>query len=155
MKLSPPLALCLMAILMVSCDNNTSETAVQPRRNPLVGTWKLISATLVEKGDTTTTDYTKERSFIKIINETHFAFLNHDLNRDSTAVFGAGGGTYSLSDSTYTEHLEYCNARNWEGNDFTFNVVITGDTLVQSGVEKIESEGIERMNSEKYVRLNP
>ena len=121
----------------------------------IAGTWQLITGTVIEKGDTTVTDYTKDISFIKIINETHFAFLQHDLKKgqDSGAVFVAGGGSYSLSDSSYTEHLEYCSARNWEGNDFKFAISIKGDTLIQRGVEKVESAGVDRINIEKYVRV--
>jgi hypothetical protein len=101
------------------------------------------------------TDYRKNISFIKIINDTHFAFLQHDLKKgqDSDAVFVSGGGRYSLSDSLYTEHLEYCNARNWEGNDFKFTISIKADTLIQTGVEKVESAGVNRINIEKYIRV--
>jgi hypothetical protein len=79
----------------------------------------------------------------------------HDLNKgkDSTAAYSSGGGSYTLKDSTYTEHLEYCTAREWEGNDFTFTMTIKGDTLIQRGVEIIESEGINRLNIEKYLRV--
>lgn len=88
--------------------------------------------------------------------DTHFAFLQHDLKKgeDSSAVFVAGGGRYSLTGTTYTEHLEYCSARNWEGNDFSFNISIKGDTLIQRGVEKIENLGVNRVNIEKYVRVS-
>jgi hypothetical protein len=139
----------------LSCNTKVDDAATEPSVNPINGTWKLLSATVIEKGDTTVTDYTKDRSFIKIINDSHFAFIQHDLNKgkdSATAVFSAGAGTYSLKDSLYTERLEYCNAREWEGHDFTFTISISNDTLVQSGVEKIVSEGIERINTEKYVR---
>jgi hypothetical protein len=101
------------------------------------------------------TDYTKDVSFIKIINPTHFSFIQHDLGKgkDSVAVFSAGAGAYTLKDSTYTERLEYCSAREWEGNDFTFTVTIKDDTLIQRGVEKVEAAGVDRINIEKYVRL--
>ena len=110
---------------------------------------------MIEKGDTVVTDYTKNISFLKIINDTHFAFLQHDLNKgkDSTAVFVSGGGNYSLTDSLYIEHLEYCSARDWEGNDFTFTIAIKDDTLIQSGIEKVESAGVNRVNIEKYIRV--
>ena len=138
-----------------SCTTKTSQDVSKPDIAPIAGTWKLITGTLIEKGDTTVTDYTKNISFIKIINDTHFAFLQHDLNKgkDSAAVFVSGGGKYSLTDSSYTEHLEYCTAREWEGHDFTFSVTIKNDTLIQSGVEKVESAGIDRINIEKYVRV--
>lgn len=116
----------------------------------------MLSGTLIEKGDTTVTDYTKKLSFIKIINASHFAFLNHDVDKgkdSATAAFGAGGGSYTLKDSVYTEHLEYCNARQWEGNDFTFTITIQNDTLIQTGIEKVESAGVNRLNIEKYVRM--
>ena len=120
------------------------------------GTWQLIKGTLIENRDTIVTDYTRNISFIKIINSTHFAFLEHDLRngQDSSAVFVSGGGRYSLNDSCiYTEHLEYCSARNWEGNDFKFTISITADTLIQTGIEKVENAGVSRLNTERYVRL--
>jgi len=146
----------IFLLTVFACSEKAEPTVPPATSNPLVGTWKLLTGTLVEKGDTTLTDYTQKLSFIKIINETHFAFLLHDLNggKDSTAaVFSAGGGTYILKDSTYTEHLEYCNDRAWEGHDFPFTVTIIGDTLVQRGVEKVEAQGIERLNIERYVRM--
>ncbi len=140
---------------MFSCDTKVEKPSVEPVLNPITGTWKLLTATIIEKADTIVTDYTKNVSFIKIINDSHFAFIQHDLNKgkDSAAVFSAGAGTYVLKDSLYTEHLEYCNAREWEEHDFTFTVTVSNDTLVQSGIEKIESEGINRINTEKYVRV--
>lgn len=150
-------ALLMTGLVLAACSNNNSEAlpATQKKVLPITGTWQLISGTTIEKNDTTVTYYTKERSFIKIINDTHFAFLKHDLNKgkDSTASFGAGGGTYTLRDSVYTEQLEYCNDRQWEGNNFTFAVTIQNDTLVQSGIEKVERAGINRINIEKYVRV--
>jgi len=141
--------------LLLSCGAATEEKASKPIAMPITGTWKLLTGTLIEKGDTTVTDYTKNTSFIKIINDSHFAFLQHDLTKgkDSAAVFVAGGGRYSFSDSLYTEHLEYCSAREWEGNDFPFTITINGDTLVQRGIEKIESAGVNRINIEKYTRV--
>jgi Lipocalin-like domain len=122
---------------------------------PIEGTWQLISGTIVENGDTTVTDYTRDQRMIKIINATHFSFLNHDLSKgkDSSAVFAAGGGRYTLSGDQYTEHLEYCSYREWEGNTFPFTLTIQGDTLTQRGVEKIENLGVERLNIEKYKRI--
>ncbi|MCF0073933.1 hypothetical protein LZD49_25860 [Dyadobacter sp. CY261] len=144
-----------LAVLMSACDRTASGTKEASAATPLQGTWKLLSGTLIEKGDTTVTDYTQRVSFIKIINDSHFAFLQHDLNKgkDSTASFSAGGGTYTLKDSAYTEKLEYCNAREWEGNEFHFTISIQNDTLVQRGVEKVEAAGVERLNIEKYVRV--
>jgi hypothetical protein len=142
------------SLLFMACRQKADEASKQSSL-PLTGTWRLLTGTTIEKGDTVVTDYTKNLSFIKIINDTHFAFLQHDLNKgkDSVATFVAGGGSYSLNDSSYTEHLEYCSAREWEGNDFSFTISIKNDTLIQSGVEKLESAGVDRINIEKYVRV--
>jgi hypothetical protein len=142
----------VILFVLMSCQEAPKEKTT----NNIIGTWKLLTGTLIEKGDTIITDYTKDKSFIKIINDSHFAFTLHDLDKgkDSvTATFSAGSGKYSFDGKNYTEHLEYCSAREWEGHDFPFTVIITGDTLVQSGVEKIESAGINRINIEKYVRV--
>lgn len=141
-------------IILISCNSSVENSDTKQTTIPIQGTWKLLTGTLIEKGDTTVTDYTKGLEFIKIINDTHFAFLSHDLNKgkDSTAMFSSGGGKYSLKDSSYTEHLEYCNDRQWEGNDFQFTVTINNDTLIQQGLEKIDSIGVNRLNIEKYIR---
>jgi hypothetical protein len=143
------IVMLILGLTIYSCK------PAQTKENKIQGTWKLLSGTLIEKGDTTVTDYTGKLSFIKIINQDHFAFMQHDLNKgkDSSAVFSAGGGAYTLKDSTYTEQLEYCSARQWEGNKFDFTISINNDTLVQRGIEKIDSIGVNRLNIEKYIRL--
>ena len=140
----------LFSAMIISC-NQQSEQKTTTEPLPIQGTWKLLTGTLIEKGDTTITDYTKNLSFIKIINDSHFAFLQHDTRKDSIN-FSAGGGRYQLSGGKYTEHLEYCSAKEWEGQDFNFTVTILNDTLIQRGIEKIETQGIERLNIEKYIR---
>ena len=147
------ISLFTLFLLLIAC-NNVQNKPTDKAALPIQGTWKLLNGTLIEKGDTTVTDYTKNTEFIKIINSNHFAFLSHDIHKgkDSTASFSAGGGKYSLQDSQYTEHLEYCNDRQWEGNDFQFTITINNDTLTQQGLEKIDSIGVNRINIEKYVR---
>jgi len=136
---------------LLSCNESSESNSKTTTAIPIRGTWKLLTGMLIEKGDTTITDYTKDLSFIKIINDSHFSFLQHDTRKDSIN-FSAGGGRYELTGNKYTEHLEYCSAKEWEGHDFTFTVSIANDTLIQTGVEKIEAQGIDRINTEKYIR---
>jgi hypothetical protein len=146
---------CLFSfvLLITACTTKQNKEAATL---PITGTWQLLTGTLIENGDTTVTEYTSKISFIKVINQDHFAFLQHDLNHgqdSSNAVFVAGGGPYTLKDSVYTEHLEYCNDRAWEGHDFSFVVTVKNDTLIQKGLEVIEEQGVNRMNVEVYKRL--
>jgi hypothetical protein len=144
------LLVVFLSLIIISCNQQTQHKE-ETKSLPIQGTWKLLMGTLVENGKTTITDYTTNLSFIKIINDSHFAFLQHDTRKDSTN-FSAGGGRYELNGDKYTEHLEYCNAKEWEGHDFSFMITIKGDTLIQQGVEKIEAQGIDRINTEKYIR---
>lgn len=146
--------LTLLAVVLFACTAKT-EKPTSPESLPIIGTWQLLSGTLIEKGDTVVTDYTKDRSFIKIINATHFSFTQHDLNKGqgNNASFSAGAGTYTLKDSTYTEHLTYCSDRAWEGHDFSFTLTLQNDTLTQRGIEIVEATGVNRLNIEKYVRV--
>ena len=123
-------------------------------QSPLVGTWELISATTTEK-DTSFSTFDPTHRMIKIINPTHFAFLNHAVNvkKDSSNAFTGGGGTYTLVDSNYTENLAYFTDKEWENHAFQFVVKISEDTLVQKGVEKLEKLGIDRVIVEKYKRV--
>ncbi|MDB5012746.1 MAG: hypothetical protein JWQ25_948 [Daejeonella sp.] len=149
------IGIILIIGLMMACGTSSTKKVEQGAPKPIIGTWKMISSTLIEKGDTTNTEFSKDLSFIKIINDSHFAFLQHDLRKgkDSIAVYSSGGGTYVLAGNTYTEHLEYCSAREWEGNDFKFTITLNGDTLIQKGIEVVESAGVNRENTERYIRM--
>lgn len=147
------IGLITLFALLASCNTNTKNT--ETPKLTIEGTWELIAGTTVVKNDTTFTDYTKDQKMIKIINDTHFAFLRHDLNKgkDSSAVFDSGGGRYTLKGDQYTEYLDYCNYREWEGHSFQFKVSVKNDTLIQTGIEKVEAAGIDRIITEKYARV--
>jgi len=130
-------------------------TQPAPPPSPVIGTWQLLTHTEITKGVSAVTDYTKDLKMIKIINDSHFAFLIHSINtkKDSTNNFDAGGGAYTLVGDKYTEHLDYYKDKNWEGKSFDFTISFSGDTLVQKGLEKVDKENINRIIVEKYLRL--
>ena len=148
MKLKLPLVFTLAIFKLIACSTTQKHLSI-------IGSWQLIAATTTQ-GDTTFSTFNPKVKMIKIINQSHFAFLTHDLimGKDSaTAAFTAGGGTYTLADSIYTEHLAYYIDREWENNKFEFVVTIINDTLIQKGIEKLEKLGIDRIIVEKYVRV--
>lgn len=132
-----------------------SSCTTETKKVPLVGTWELVSATTTEK-DSTYSTFNAGQKMIKVINDTHFAFLNHPASKtaDSTQAFSAGGGRYTLTDSAYTEHLDYFADKAWEGHTFDFVIQIKGDTLIQKGVEKVPERGIDHIIVETYKRVN-
>lgn len=146
MKINRLLSLITLPFMLTSC-------ADKPATPPLIGTWELVSATTTEN-DSTFSTFDPTHKMIKIINGTHFAFLNHAINGDSSATrFSAGGGTYTLADSVYTENLDYFIDKAWENNKFPFVIKISGDTLIQKGVEKVAKLGIDHIIIEKYKRV--
>ena len=110
----PKLNILLIGIIFLfSCNTKSIDDNYRLKNNAITGTWKLISGMTIQKRDTTTMDYTKDQNSIKIINDSHFSFLRHDLSKgkDSTAIFVSGGGRYSLKGNEYEEQLEFCNYR--------------------------------------------
>lgn len=144
----------LIVLVVVALCFSCAQKSEEMHKLPIEGTWLLISGETIQQNDTTFVNYTDGQKTIKIINQNHFSFLRHDLNKgtDSSAIFVAGGGKYSLEGTTYTEHLEYCNFREWEDNTFHFEVTINKDTLIQKGIEKIEDLDVNQIIIETYVR---
>lgn len=144
----------ICAFIISSCTSNDTKQILNVDQ-PLIGTWHLVSSKSITKGDTLVTTPSKEEEMVKIFNGTNFAFFTHDLLHGKTAkpVFSSGSGTYTLSGNNYQEHLAYCDAREWENRDFKFTVQFKNDTLIQRGIEKIDSLKIDHEIIETYVKV--
>jgi hypothetical protein len=145
----------LAAIALASCNPKPAATIVADApASPMIGTWKLVSAVTVTNGDTVKDYPVPNQEMIKVLNATHFAFMRHDLSKGKgkDATYTAGGGTYDFKGDKYTEHLAYLNAREWEGRSFDFTVQFKHDTLIQKGIEKIDSLNINHEIIETYVK---
>jgi len=142
----------LIIIALISCNQKNSSLQNSPA--PILGTWKLVSSKIITGKDTTATFPVRNQEMIKIFNEDTFAFFKHDTNgaKGDSAVFDAGAGTYKLNGQDYSEHLDYCNYRGWENKDFSFKLRISNDTLIQTGIEKIDSLNINQEIIEIYVK---
>jgi hypothetical protein len=146
--------LILSVIAFTSCNQKPASENKETPASPIIGTWKLVRAVTVTKGDTVKDYPVPNQEMLKIVNATHFAFMRHDLSKGKgkDATYTAGGGTYDLKGDKYTEHLAYLNARAWEGRDFDFKVSFKNDTLIQKGIEKIDSLHINHEIIETYVK---
>src|SRR5665213_1537584 len=142
----------LFVALLTACQTKKEKEAVLSMH--LNGTWQLVTGTTITIGVSAVTDDTKNQRMIKIINDTHFAFLKHALNtpKDSANAFDAGGGRYTLKGDQYTEYLDFYSDKKWEGKSFNFTVSLKNDTLIQKGLEKVEGTGIDRIIIEKYLK---
>lgn len=147
-------AIGIIVLGLAACGEKKAAEA--PVEAPLTGTWKLAYSKQIKNGDTLDTSPKKSQEMIKIFNGSHFAFFNHDLAKgtdSATAVFGSGAGTYVLTGDKYEEHLQYCSFRGWEDKHFTFTVTLHQDTLIQRGIEKIDSLNVNHEIVEAYTRV--
>ncbi len=150
LKLLSAFFILAASVALGACTNSEAAAGLH-----LNGTWQLISGMTITGKDTV--PYPSDFRMIKVINDSHFAFLRHDKNppKDSSNHFDGGGGVYTLTGNQYTEHLDYYADRNWEGKPFTFTVEIRNDTLIQTGIEKVDAAHIDHVIIEKYIRLAP
>ncbi len=146
--------LVLLTLLFISCNKQIEkEVKLMPEvkiANSIVGTWKLVYGSVKENDSLTIKDVSKSE-FIKIINETHFAYFNQAYNEPRN--FYGAGGTYTLKDDTYTEKLTYTAWDDYRGRSFPFTVKISKDSLIQFGIEEVKEKNIKRYVVEKYIRI--
>lgn len=134
-KVSLVLAIALGAVFFAWSQTNGG----QAKKGPLDGTWELVAGQQLPKG----------ARLIKIISEGHFIFAAYDTEKGE--LLGTGGGTYILTGSSYTEHVDFGDkpSDGIVGKDQHFTVKIDGDTFMQAGTL---SNG--RGLSETYKRVN-
>ena len=136
----------VLASSLFGCANKDT-----PGQNKIVGTWQLVYAETIESDSLEVKDLSNTR-FIKIINDSHFSFLNQDEN--SSGAFYGGGGTYTLNGNDYTETLSFTATEALRNHEFPFKVEFKGDTLIQSGLEEVKAAGLKRNITEKYIKID-
>lgn len=144
--------LCLIP-LFFSCNDYKEKLKVKKTQSELniVGSWELVYADVLENDSLQIKDM-RDVEFIKIINDSHFAFFN--MNISDSDSFMSGGGTYILVGDNYSEKLDFFKNKEYRGETFHFTVEMKGDTLIQHGLEEIKEANIKRYIVEKYLRVN-
>ena len=104
----------------------------------LVGVWELVS------GKADTASYPANLRQWKIITRTHWAFIARTDSivremktaADTEQVLrsnSAGGGTYTLQGTTYTEHIQFFPDPAYIGMSLPFTCRTEGDRFIQTG----------------------
>ena len=134
----------LIIITVISCKQKVTH------KPTIIGSWKLVYNEIKEADSVQVKDLSKT-DFIKIINNSHFSFISQP--KDSLGSFYAGAGTYSFDGENYIETLKYIEYKPIRNHQFPFKIKIKGDTLIQSGTEKVEGINMNREIVEKYIRI--
>ena len=145
--------LFFLVFSIIACQQKKETAKILEAKpvNKIIGTWKMVYADIKENDSLQIKDLSKSE-FVKIINESHFAFFNQD-HTDATLFYG-GGGTYTLENDTYTEKLQFTSVDDVRNHEFPFTIEIKNDTLIQYGLEEIKEANIKRHIVEKYIRIN-
>ena len=134
-----------------SCQQKESTT----KADILDGTYRLVGSETVKGTDTirTTIDPAKTE-MIKMFNDSHFAFLNHDKSKgkDSLKSFSSGAGTYQLKGKEYTEN-RVLQLQRMGRQTVSLYTGKRADTLIQTGEEDIPELGIKQKIKEVYVKV--
>ena len=150
MKLFTILSIIILVFGSCNHEKENSLSNVEENKKEIIGTWKLIYADIKENDSLTVKDMTKS-DFVKIINSTHFAFFNQDI--DNAEGFYGGAGSYKLEGNKYTETLNFFGEEVYRGQSFQFTIDILGDTLIQTGLEEVKEANIKRYITEKYIKI--
>lgn len=143
MKLSYFICVLFLFVFLLS-----STVSAQEKKNPIEGTWELVSAKWSNPDTTGLWPVTDHDQQIKMISRTHFVWINQDTSRKD--VYGFGGGKYTLDGDKYTEHIEMFNSPEWIGKSVTFTMKVEGDTLIQSGKMPLKKLGLADNDQETY-----
>lgn len=118
------------ACLTLASSDPDPKAAQTTLSNPLIGTWKIVSA----KHAGVTSDLPTRYRILKHVTPTHFMWVWIDPS--TSEVVMASGGTYSLTATTYTENPSFGLGRvfqNNRGRHNTLNWRIEGNKWYHTG----------------------
>ncbi len=115
-------------LLLAGSDRAKADNS-HPGKSELLGTWELVSTRYGDAKDFT--DYPGEPKRLKIINDTHFIWV--EVTGMKTT--GSAGGHYTLDGDKYVETIEFAmpGMEPFVGKPQRFTVKVTGDKFFQSG----------------------
>ncbi|MCX6333602.1 MAG: hypothetical protein NT092_04770 [Bacteroidia bacterium] len=124
------LAMLTIALLTISAVPGTTFKTKKQTLS-VEGTWQLVS---YKYGSSTSGFIDCPEGFprLKMINKTHFVWVNY--NTESGSITQSAGGKYTLIGNTYTEFLEFgLGMDQYLKTNPQYTLKIEGDILFQSG----------------------
>lgn len=123
-----------VAMLAIALLTISAGKAFNPQKDSvsIKGTWQLVS---YKYGDAQSSfsDFPENIRRIKVINETHFIWVQFDTL--SRRVVSSAGGSYTVSGNTYTESLDYGLAMDpYLKQNHVYTVKVEGDMFFLSGL---------------------
>ena len=122
-------ALAIMAVALTSVTFAGAQTGnTSTEKNKIEGTWEHV---FTNQGSTQPPPGRKQ---IKLIAGKHFIWVLYDTAKGIPQY--TGGGPYTLTGDSYTEHVDFMNVQSADkfvGKDQPFTIKLEGDTLTQSG----------------------
>ena len=158
MKLLSIFGLCSVLLFASACttqSNHPIANNASPEQS-LAGSWQLMHEEIRINRKIIPTFNPATHKMMKLFNDTHFAFVSngdkrprftsYQLTPEEKVIafenFGGGGGRYTFADGYLTEHIEYMNYPNYEGESIRFKITIDGDTMIQEGDYPITKLGL-------------
>jgi hypothetical protein len=124
-------AVLALAMLTISAVPGTAYL-LKKQKISMEGTWQLVSYKY-GPSQSEFTDRTEEFPRIKVINKTHFIWV--DYITKSGNITKSGGGQYTLIGNSYTEFLEFGLGMDpYLKTNPQYTVTVEGDMLFQTGL---------------------
>ena len=130
MKRHIVLLLLVVALACLALASSGTEEEKPVPENPLIGTWKVLSA----RHGGVVSDLPQRYKILKHVTPTHYTWVW--IDRTSSEVVMASGGTYSMTDNTYTENPSFGLGRvfrNNRGKQNTLNWRVEDNKWYHSG----------------------
>jgi hypothetical protein len=113
-------------IIVVSSVTFAPTQGKAIEQNKIEGTWELVSRDVG--------NFSERMREIKLISPKHFVWVVYDIKKRKPLF--TGGGSYTLTGESYTEHMDFMDGKGAEalvGKDQVFTLKIDGEILVLSG----------------------
>ncbi len=112
--------MCFFLHLGCAHKNPIRTSNITEQDNPLIGTWVLVSSNNTSpEGEYYILDQSNTRQ-MKILNPTHFMFIQENIETGDKEFVSAAGGRYEVDGNTYVEALDYASWENYKDSNAVF-----------------------------------